>query len=278
VPSVRPKLFLDTNVCEHLLNPPYADRLQGFLTAVRKRYQIFVSPETVIELLRTLQGGTGEHFAFDQKRFQVCVCGDRQRARFISLPGEFAMKHALGMDVPAKFGANHFRQMTKVVLKADTRTQLFETGVKIGKYDVTFNNAINEEQHEEGMASHRKWMEDIMTGQYQYPTPDKLGIGFAKNLSVDIDAATGAKLVEGISAYFAYQKSLFDQANSGQKLNLDKRKGDWVDSQQLVYLCDPQMHLLTGDGKIKDRAKASEQSKRIFRLSEFAREIGFEGV
>ncbi len=274
----RPKLFLDTNVCEHLLNPPYAEPLQGLLTAIRKRYQIFVSPETVIELLRTLQGGTGEYFAFDQKRFRVCVCGDRQRARFMSLPGEFAMKHALGVGAPAKFGADHFRHMTKVVLVADNRTELFETGVKIGKYDVTFNNAINEEQHEEGMASHRKWMEDIMAGQYQYPPPDRLGIGFAKGLGVDIDSAQGTKLAEGISAYFAYQKSLFDHANSGQKVNLEKRKGDWVDSQQLIYLSDPDMRLLTGDGKIKERAKASEQSKRIFSLSEFTKDMGFERV
>jgi hypothetical protein len=273
-----PKLFLDTNVCEHLLNPPYADRLQGFLTIVRRKYQISVSPETVIELLRTLQGGDGEHFAFDQRRFRVCVCGDLQRANFMSLPGQFAMKHALGLDVPAKFPGAHFKQMTKGVLKANNRTELFETGVKIGKYDVTFNNAINEEQHEEGMASHRTWMEDIMTGQYQYPPPDRLGIGFATGLGVDIDSATGAKLVDGISAYFAYQKNLFDQANSGTRVNLEKRKGDWVDGQQLIYLSDPDMHLLTGDGKIKDRAKLSEQSKRIRSISEFAKDMGFQSV
>jgi hypothetical protein len=61
-------------------------------------------------------------------------------------------------------------------------------------------------------------------------------------------------------------------------VTLEKRKGDWVDGQQLIYLSDPDVHLVTGDGKIKERAKASEQSTRIFNLAEFAKDMGFESV
>jgi hypothetical protein len=90
-----------------------------------------------------------------------------------------------------------------------------------------------------------------------------------------ISEAQGAKLAQGLTALYSYEKSVFEMADGNQRLNTQKRNSDWVDAQQLVYLCVPDMHLLTDDKTLKERASASPQGDRILILPDVMNGLGF---
>jgi hypothetical protein len=71
-----------------------------------------------------------------------------------------------------------------------------------------------------------------------------------------------------MSAAFEYERTNFNIAANNPNLNIGKRDSDWGDFQQLFYLCDPTLHMLTDDEDIRTKCKASEQSRRIILLKE----------
>ena len=243
------------------------------MAAIRERYEIAVSPETVIELLNTLKSGTGNHFSHDQKRFRVCMCGERN-ARFLALPGEFVMKQALGIKALAKYPATHFRDIVQGIIAAKSHAQLLKGGVSLGQYGYVFNPGINHRKHEAGVVSHREWMKDAKSKNKAFPPPERWGIALADGLSVKIDGAQSITLTESLSAYYAFEQELFNVAYANPNLNVEKRDGDWVDGEQLIYLSEPTMHFLTEESKIKVKAANSDQRDRILILPEFLKDIG----
>lgn len=72
-----------------------------------------------------------------------------------------------------------------------------------------------------------------------------------------------------LDAAYQYQKKTFEDARADTNYNVRKHDTDWVDSQQLSYLCDERMHLLTDDGGIRKKCASSTQSERVRDLENF---------
>jgi hypothetical protein len=105
--SIRPQLFLDTNVCGKLTVPPHSQYALHFMAEVRKRYRIAVAATTVSELLRSPRPGTEAFFSKDQKKFRACICGSKF-VRYLGLPVDFAMTHILGVIIPDRIEPSYF--------------------------------------------------------------------------------------------------------------------------------------------------------------------------
>ncbi|MGD1068759.1 MAG: hypothetical protein ABSB15_01355 [Bryobacteraceae bacterium] len=271
--TVSVKLFFDTNVCDKLLKPPYLVHLAEIKTAIRKHYRIVISSETFIELMRTFKGGSGEFFKHDQNRMRV-MAGWGAYPTFLSLPGEFTMKQSLGLNVPAAFGPTWFRKTLKTFLAATSRRQLFEDGVPMGKHLVKFDPEIIEQQHKAGEESHRKWLQDAASGQYIYPPPERWAVGFGEQLGVTLSPEQATTLANDLSAMYAFRKASFEIASKNKNYRWDNRDGDWVDGQQLGYLCDPSIRLVTDEQPIRQKCATSQQSQRVLLLSEFVANLG----
>jgi hypothetical protein len=262
--SNKRQLFLDTNVCGKLTVPPYAQNALRIMGEVRRRYRIAVAATTVIELLRCPRPGMAdEHFQNDQKKFRVCTCGDRY-ARYMGLAADFAISQILGVTVPDRIEPTYFRRHVKAMLKAGTQAEFFKT----------FEHDKHEQRHAMGVSIYREWLTKAKSSQYRFPTPERWGVSFWEVYGVPISEAQGALLAENLSALYAYQKAAFEIADANPNLNTQKRDSDWSDAQQLVYLSEPDMHLLTDDAELKQRASASKQSDRILILSDFIRDMG----
>ena len=231
---------------------------------MRKRYRVAVAATTVIELLRSPTPETAAFFSNDKKKFHICTCDDRY-ARYMGLAGDFAMKRILGVSIPGSSNIEAwFKRQVKSILKADTQAEFFRT----------FDHEAHKKRHLEGLALHRQWFTLAKSSQYGFPTPERWGVNWWKDYGVPINEQQGVFLAERLTALYAYQKASFEAADGNRGLNVEKRDGDWIDAQQLVYLCEPDMHLLTDDSAIRDKAAASEQSRRILILSEFMKDLG----
>ncbi len=52
--------------------------------------------------------------------------------------------------------------------------------------------------------------------------------------------------------------------------NFENNRGDWVDWQQTMYLCDPNIRFLTQESAIKRNGADSPQAARILLFDELA--------
>jgi hypothetical protein len=231
------------------------------MAEVRKRYRIAVAATTVLELLRSVKPGTAAYFSQDQAKFRACRCGD-EFARYMELPVDFAMNRILGIP---NANRDESKRYVKAVLKARSQAEFFK-GFDPHKFERVFN---------EDASHYSKWLENAKSGKYGFPTPQAWGATYWSNYegfnAISQEQAT--KLAEGLTALYSYEKAVFGIADGNESLNTEKRKSDWVDAQQLVYLCVPDMHLLTDDRKLKERASTSTQSDRILILPDLMKDL-----
>lgn len=266
----RPRIFFDTNVASKLLADPYLARLSDIRHEIERRYRVVFSPETFIELMDTLKGGDGSFFEADRRRLRI-TAGRRAAVQFMHLPGEFALQRSLGTQRPAAFGPADFKRWYNVIQSAGNRSQLFERGVPRREYVMVFDPSVIEVQQEAGKTTYREWLQKAVTGTYAFSPPGGWALNFARDLGCEITLEQAAKLAEDLSAAYEFRKYDFNAAAQNRTYRWEKRGSDWVDGQQLIYLCDPSAHFLTDEAKIKTKCAASPQSKRVLLLSEFIR-------
>ncbi len=269
LPGRRPKLFFDTNVPSKLLEPPYSAHLNEITHEISKRYRIVFSPETLIELMDTLKGGDGSFFELDRQRLRITA---GEWISFLPFPGEFALRRALGIERPALFGPNDFKRWYRVIQAAKSRRELFEGGVPRRNQILTFDPRMIETQQRAGKDFYQNWLRKAVTGGYRFPPPERWALRFAKDLGCDISPDQARVLADHLTAVYQFRRSDFETAAANKSYRWDKRDSDWVDGQQLTYLADGEMHMLTDEQKIKKKCRASSQSERIFILSEFVRD------
>jgi hypothetical protein len=226
---------------------------------------MLVSPETFIELIVGMHDGDGSHFQSDQTKVRVMAGTDRPV--FLPFCGEFSLEKTLGIVRPARFTSSNFTKWYDLVTSATSRTQFF----------TVWNQELFVEQHRVGKDSYREWLKDCATGEYaDFTPPERWAENHAKQLGYDITPEQATRLSDGLSATYYFRKADFAKANKNATFKWDRpeREADWVDGQQLLYLCDPSIHMLTDESGIKRKCFPSPQSDRVLILSEFVRDLG----
>ncbi len=84
----------------------------------------------------------------------------------------------------------------------------------------------------------------------------------AKRVGADHKDGSEAKIGELLSAYFEFQDEILRRAVANQDYSFAKHSDRLFDSEQLVYLADPRLHLVTGDAGFRCAGK-SPQAARI---------------
>lgn len=273
---VRPKLILDTNVCGKLLTPAYSGDLERIKARITRKYQVVVSPQTFIELLDALKGGDGTHFGSDRERIRFMAGGGNPT--FLSLPGTFAFLKVLGVKATVtRLSPKDFERWFISVIRAKTRRDLFEGAVRHRLGDRKLHGFSPDEllkQQSEGKTEHKCRLERIR----ELGNPPIPGSVWASGLATaggyHLTSKQGDLLVDRLSAADEYDQTLCRIA-SGGGYNFERHGGDWMDWQQLFYLCDPAIHLLTDDDDIRVRVGNSPQRGQILVLRGFLQAHGF---
>lgn len=270
----QPKIVLDTNVPGKLNEPVYRADAERIISVIGTEFKILVSPQTFYELLDTIQGGDGSHFGSDIELFKWMVGRE-----FLRLPGAFALRRLLGLDCPVtKFGPADFRDCLGALLRARSREDLFSGNVQTlrrGKWrSVGMQPQVIRQQHRFGQRQHRERLESNRDGKITFPSPVAWAVGYARMLGHKITEVQAQHFAGGLDAVYEFDKMLCRLAANGS-YNFDKHQGDWIDFQQLHYLCDSDIHLLTDDGKLKSRVQNSSQAPRVLDFRELLEGHGF---
>ncbi len=267
----KPQLMLDTNVADKLSSDAHGFDSKRIKGAIAEHFRLVVSPETLIELLNGVIGGTTDaHLHADQRRLRVLV--GKRPPDILPFPGDFALRTVLGIrsDVP-KFNSADFRLWVKAILSANSQYELVNGYVRIpnrGGGTFGLDKLAITDQRKEGVSNHREWLRLAMSGTCAFPPRDEWAKKIGAGLEVDLDVSQSVLLGERLSAAFEYQRNSFLTAAENPQYNVTKHDGDWVDNQQLFYLCDPALSLLTDDENIRDKCSGSAQCSRVLLLKE----------
>jgi hypothetical protein len=124
IAKVKPRLILDTNVCDKVLNPDQGYDTDGIRKKMKAEFDVYISPQTFTELLNAILGGKSDkHFCSDKDRIRL-VAGNG-KPRFLELPGAFALSKTLGIQTSvSQFTPARYGQCFRVVLAAKMRSDL----------------------------------------------------------------------------------------------------------------------------------------------------------
>ena len=92
-------------------------------------------------------------------------------------------------------------------------------------------------------------------------------------LGQTVNQQQATTLANQLDAAYEYDLALCNTVTKGS-YNFDKHDGDWMDWQQLFYLSDPDIFLLTDDQNLQRRVGKSNQKDRVVDLREFLKQQG----
>jgi len=231
----RPKLTLDTNTCGRLVDG-YAELLPSFRAAVKKNYRLFVTPLTLIELLRCFQNGSEEHFANDQQRIRAAVGAGSLTT--LSFPGTFALGTALGLTPTINvLGGNEFKRWVQAVLHAQCSSDLLGGKVKLPndrgrrRWGLDFN--ILNRQHDETVKHYIEVLKQVQESKGVLPPRQRWARNLAKSLGFEIEDQEAQNLADALDA--AYMRLSRDcQDAKSQQYKPAKHESNCVDYECLA--------------------------------------------
>jgi hypothetical protein len=268
----KPKLLLDTNVGQKLSSAKSTFDIQGIKRKIAHEYRLVVSPETIIEILCGVIGATSDdHLRADQSKLRILV--GRGIPDILYFPMDFSLRTVLGVHstVPS-FNPNHFREWVRTVLAATGLAELMNGDVRLrnrGNKTFGLNKTEIANQQELGKIAHREWLQRAVKGSTIFPSREVWAKFVGAHLKVELTDEQSMILGKRLSAAYEYQKITFETAADNPTYNVTKHDGDWVDNQQLYYLCDPTLYFLTEETEIRSKCRKSDQCDRILLLKQF---------
>jgi hypothetical protein len=273
MPKRRQTIFFDTSVC--------ISAGRGYIPAaewqviwqfVTCNFDYAVSPMTLSEILVGI--GQGDEAYFEANRAPLRILCPPHETAFLRMPLHFALENVL-RDRRRVEGLEpgDFRMQARVTLRAPTRSILTSGGVLLPEVQ-THSHGMNLDLVTDFMEAGRRDGVDGLTrlraGQLQRSEPAVWAQNLVGKLGKTITPEEGARLSARLDAAYLYESALMDLAEQGQ-YNFSKHGSDWIDAQQLFYLCDPAMHFLTMDGGPKRRTLSSPQRDRIIEYQDLSK-------
>jgi hypothetical protein len=268
--AVKPKLFVDTQICidvtKRLVDERLWARVWRYITG---SFEYVISPLTLCELLHGVAAGTDIYFNQNRKAIRVLVPPHRVK-RFLDFPGAFVLKTVLHRKIEVqRIEPEEFDTWVKLVLKARSKAELEWGGVRLGcssarRYGFDFRLHIA--QHLDGHQVHVDQLKQLRNGDLQVPSRFAWAAGILARQGLRPSDEDCRRVAESLDAAFHFDMALFKRAKTSN-YNFEKHATDWIDEQQLYYLSDPQVHFLTRDGRLQEWVKQSTQAKRILDFS-----------
>ena len=274
---LRPRVFFDTSFC--------IDLARGRIPTVQwaksrkrltKQFRYCISPLTLYELLVGFGRSKDQFFEQNKEAIRI-LYGSSGNRTFLRLPGQFVMETVLGIaERKVGFETEDYDLWIKAVLRASDKQSL-ETGrIEVSPRKLrTFglNLRLIENQVQEGKDAHADELEELRKGNLLVPSSAMWASGIMRRMQVQPTTETCERLATVLDAAYRFDYALWELALES-KYDFAKHASDWIDVQQLYYLCDSEMSMVTADNNYRARTANGNQSARILLYSELLRALG----
>ena len=105
-------------------------------------------------------------------------------------------------------------------------------------------------------------LEKVRAGKLNVPNKATWARGMILRLGQKPTHEDCLKVANALDAAYEFFAWLCQQAKTSN-YRFEKHASDWFDSEQLYYLADPRMYLLTSDGDFAQRVRKSSQAARL---------------
>jgi predicted nucleic acid-binding protein len=275
---VRPKIFLDTNICINVANGEIEPgEWRKVWEHIREQFQYCISFVTLKELLGKLARGSDQHFERNKRPLHVLYGSGRRR--FLPYPSVFALREVLGlMDVARKNSSDLSEEqwmeaILKAVLQAPSRARIdAEVPVSSTKRVQSFDLEHFDKHENRAQRQHSELLQGIREGKIDMPVPKIWAAWILRQHNLVPYTDECKKLVSSLDAAFRFSCSL-GRATKDKGYNFHRHASNWGDTTQLFYLCDPSMHVITSDADFSNRTKGSPQRSRILLYRNLVRSL-----
>lgn len=259
---------------------------------VLREWWYAISPITMIELLAGIHDSGDQYWQENKTRFAVLMDPD-PTAQILGLPQEFVAQRVFGKepDPDSGYAPEMSRLWFELIAAAGSRKELLDgvhsttMGAKLPFVSavvkgevvrmkdklrdvmteyrarhqsgarVTFVLGDLKEESDDGIPSQRMWTASLLHGSGIAPTPDAIDTAMPRT-----DAA------------YRYQRWLYENAAGTYKFENDLSAAS--DVQQLLYLSDESVHIVSDDGDHVERTKDTPQRSQILTTAEFLARAG----
>lgn len=258
------KVFVETSVAlkvgtSHLPE----DQWQAVVQHLAPTCQFVVSPLTFFEVLNSLASGDENYIVPNLRRLRVLSPDNPAGPRFLEMPGQFALRVILGCGPisgtyqPVQLEEAMATVLEQVAPTRELRAWLADVNcqLRIGKdsfvstYEKDRTSPQTGSERESWARAHLEHLGIIL------PTPEEL-----------------EKFSRGLNAAIAYETSLRRQLKNPGYFPVND-DSSWIDSQQLFYLCDPNVHMLYLDRDFETRVEDTTQRSQLFNVKAVLQKI-----
>jgi hypothetical protein len=272
----RPRIAFGSEVCINAARGIYPEaEWRAVWKFVANNYDYAIIPLVLAEILFGI--GRGDPAHFDENRKPLAILSPTHEKKFLYLPGVFAVQTVL-RRLPAKFfpSPEVFRDQARVVMLASSKADLLAGRVRVpGKRKRSggmYFDVLNDQMYH-GKADHVESLEQLRSGALVVP-PHAEEWARLWMLSIGVEASPEecTRVVAALDAAWRYNGFLLNAATDGI-YKFENHKSDWIDSQLLFYLSDPNMHLLVDDSQLINRIAGSPQIDRVFSYADFSERV-----
>jgi hypothetical protein len=181
-------------------------------------------------------------------------------------PLSFVLETIFGINLPhVGYEPSDLKQWVKLIFWAESYQQMVDGEVAVpnitGK-TMGLNPKVVLEQTLAGKQVLVDQLEKVRAGKLQVPNKATWARLILNRLGQRPSHEGCLKLADALDAAYEFFAWLCQQARISN-YKFEKHASDWFDSQQLYYLADSQMYLLTSDRDFTQRIRKSSQVTRV---------------
>ena len=263
------RVIMDSSVCISAVRGKITPKEWGNVcTHLTRKCTYFVSPLTFIELIVGVGRGDDGYYHNNLEAISALL---KPGNRFLKFPGHFVLDRVFGISrEKADFEPRDFSQWASILLNAASKQQVCDGEVDLAELSRSLTFGFDFEKvlrsQLEGQTSHVRAYENMRVSRKRRTSEDWIN-SFLRTFNVELTDDNRMKLRNAIDGTLTFSSSLCDLALNSN-YSFEKHKNDWVDGQQLYYLADPELYVVTLDGPLKEKIKSSSQAERVVSPSE----------
>jgi hypothetical protein len=269
---LRTKLMFDTQIISNVNSGSIpADEWRAVLAYMSKKCRYVISVNTFYELLSSIANGDQAHFLTNQNRIRLLYAPAQRE--FLPLVGDFVRSTVFALPIRKRaFEPSKLKLWADVVLAAKRKSDLKDgkvvlRGLGHARRRYGFDLPLLLKQIAVGKKSHAQRLEKLRLGELA-PSTSATWSRAVLNLIGGVAAdANAAKVLSALDAAYCYDVSLYEMA-ANHNYDFGRHDTDWIDSQQLYYLSDPSLCIVTSDANLVFRTRTSNQRDRILTFNQ----------
>jgi hypothetical protein len=287
-------VFFDTSFIGGVLYPMERAHRERLAAYIWHEWRYAISTMTMIELAVGLCRGDDAHWTENRDRFALLQQPD-PAARILQLPQEFVAEVLFrSSNADSPFAPRTVRLWFEAIAAGQTRKELvegvysptqdeyvrFDCAVIVGELD-RIRARYSEIMTHKRDRLHGKTPMTFVLSDAEWLTEDSnTGIASQRIWTAAILHASGVPVMREsvaraqpmLDAAYRYQRWL--DASVGGTYKFENDPSAWADLQQLMYLSDPAVHIVTADRDHVTRTAGTTQARQIIISDDFLARAG----